>query len=182
MMPELLETERLKLRPFGEDDAMAVFGYWASDPDWPRFNLSVPADFTESDAEKWVAEVRSRVRESDPSWAVVLGVEVIGVVTLAFERGHRMAVIGYGIHGQFRGNGYSGEASKTVIDRAFEAHSQLQKIRANTDPRNVGSHRVLEKLGFSREGIRKFSQPVKGESVDGEMFGLPRGDWLGRGL
>ena len=64
MIPERLDTERLKLRPFTRADGRAVFDYWNSDPDWARFNHTVPAEYSETDAEKFVAELISRDRHS----------------------------------------------------------------------------------------------------------------------
>jgi [ribosomal protein S5]-alanine N-acetyltransferase len=179
MMSQLLGTNRLRLRPFVQSDAKGVFEYWRSDQGWERFNSSVPADFTETDAEKFVADLLSRSRENQPTWAVLLEKEVVGIVSLSFEQGHRIAVIGYGVHGALRGRGVSAEASKVVIDCAFESYSQLRKIRAHTDARNAGSTRVLEKLGFSREGILKSNQFVKGEFIDEAIYGLLRNEWPG---
>src|SRR5215470_15688353 len=107
MMRKLLETKRLSLRPFVQGDAKAVFEYWTSDPGWERFNSTVPAEFTQADAEKFVADLLLRSRENQPTWAVLLDKEVVGVVSLNFEQGHRIAVIGYGVHGALRGRGMS---------------------------------------------------------------------------
>ena len=177
MIPERLDTERLKLRPFTPADGRAVFDYWNSDPNWARFNDTVPAEYTETDAEKFVAELISRDRESQPSWAVMLNRKVVGVVSLTFEQSHRIAVIGFGVHGAVRGQGLSGEAAKAVIDGAFSSYPRLRKIRAHTDARNVGSMRVLEKLGFLREGMLRSNQYAKGEFVDEAIFGLLRKEW-----
>ena len=108
---------------------------------------------------------------------MVIDGRVSGVVSLTFEQGHRIAVIGYGIHGALRGQGLSGEAVKTVIDGAFRSYSMLQKIRAHTDSRNTGSIRVLEKLGFKREGILRSNQFVKGELTDEAIYGVLRKEW-----
>ena len=61
----------------GKDPEVNVFDYWNSDPNWARFNESVPAEYTETDAEKLVAELISRDRESQPNWAVTLGGKVV---------------------------------------------------------------------------------------------------------
>ena len=177
MIPERLDTERLKLRPFARADSRAVFDYWNSDPGWQRFNVSVPAEYTETDAEKFVAELISRDRESQPSWAVTLGGEVVGVVSLTFEQSHRIAVIGYGVHGAVRGQGLSGEATKAAVDAAFRTYPSLRKVRAHTDAKNVASTRVLEKLGFLREGILRSNQYDKGKFVDEAIYGLLRKEW-----
>ena len=177
MLPERLDTARLHLRPFSRADGTAVFDYWSSDPDWPGFNQSVPAGFSETEAEKFVAELISRDRETEPSWAVMLDGKVVGVVSLKFEQSHRVAVIGYGIHGSIRGRGLSGEASRAVIDAAFASYAGLRRIRAHTDARNLSSMRVLEKLGFVQEGILRSNQFAKGEFIDEAISGLLREEW-----
>lgn len=177
MIPERLETERLALRPFGPADATAVFEYWSSDPGWARFNQSVPAEPTEKDAESFVAELISRDRESRPTWAAVLDERVVGLVALTFEQGHRVAVIGYGVHGAVRGQGLSGEAATVVIDGAFHSYPALRRVRAHTDAENVASTKVLEKLGFRREGVLRSNQYAKGRFVDEAIYGLLREEW-----
>ena len=178
-MRERLDTERLELRSFSVADGRDVFDYWSSDPNWARFNDSVPAEYTEADAEKFVAELISRDREIQPNWAVTLSGRVVGLVSLTFEQGHRIAVIGYGVHGAFRGRGLSCEAARAVIDAAFGTYPSLRKIRAHTDAENVASMRVLEKLGFLREGVLRSNQYSKGEFVDEAIFGLLRKEWFG---
>ncbi len=171
-------TERLTLRPFNEGDAPAVADYWNSDPNWSRFNESVPLDHTIRDAQKFVAEMISRDREDQPSWAVLLEERVVGVVSLTFEQDHRISVIGYGIHGGLKGRDISAEASIAVLKYAFDCYPQLQKVRAHTDAKNTASIRVLEKLGFSQEGILRSNQYAKGEFIDETIYGLLRDEWL----
>ena len=166
-------TERLTLKPFSEGDAAAVADYWNSDPNWSRFNESVPLDHTIRDAQKFVAEMISRDREDQPGWAVLLEGRVVGVVSLTFEQDHRVAVIGYGIHGGLKGRGISAEASTAVLKCAFDCYPQLQKVQARTDAKNTASIRVLDKLGFSREVIH-----AKGELVAETIYGLMRDEWL----
>ena len=166
-------TERLTLRPFNEGDGAAVADYWNSDPNWSRFNESVPLDHTIRDAQKFVAEMISRDREDQPSWAVLLEGRVVGVVSLTFLQDHRVSVIGYGIHGGLKGRGISAEASTAVLKCAFDCYPQLQKVRARTDAKNTASIRVLDKLGFSREVIH-----AKGELVAETIYSLMRDEWL----
>ena len=176
MLPELLETARLALRPFTTSDTRDVYSYWRSDSGWERFNASVPSNFTETDAQRFVTEMIGRNREEQPSWAIVLQHSVVGVVSLSFEQDHRVCVIGYGVHGDLRGRGLSAEAAQFVIEKAFEVYPQLQRIRAHTDSENVASIRVLEKLGFLHEGTLRANQFVKGDLRDEAVFGLLRSD------
>ncbi len=178
MISNLLETRRLKLRPFVHGDAAAVHEYSTSDPEWGRFQSGVSPDYSSSDAEKFVAELIDRDRERQPTWAVTINDRVIGIVSLKFEFEHRIAVLGYGIHAEYRGNGLSGEASVVVIDHSFKSYLQLRRIRAHTDSRNTSSRRVLEKLGFSCEGILRSNVFANDEFVDDAVYGLLRDEWV----
>ena len=181
MIPDRLHAPDLTLRPFAADDADAVFAYWQSDSGWARYNASVPADFSLTDARSFVEQMRARDRREGPNWAIVHQGSVVGVVSLVFEQDKRIAIVGYGIHGDLRGRGLTVEAVTTVIDEAFRHVAQLRRIRAHTDARNLASMRVLEKLGFAREGLLRKNQFVDNRFVDEAIYGLLREDWGGRG-
>lgn len=180
MIPDLLETAHLSLRPFKSDDGPAVFDYWQSDPSWERYNASVPEGFNLADAESCVTALRNRDRCSCPCWAVVYQKTVVGVVSLTLEQDDKIAVIGYGLHGDLRGKGLAVEAAFAVIDQAFEHYWQLKRIRAHTDAKNLPSRRVLDKLGFSHEGTLRKNQFVKGRFVDDAIYGILREEWGGK--
>ena len=146
MLSEQIQTDRLLLRPFTLADVSSVYTYWSSDSSWERFNASVPQNFTREDARQFVSEMIDRDREIQPNWAILSENVVKGVVSLAFEQGHRIAVIGYGIHANLRGRGLSAEAARGVIEQAFETYAQLNRIRAHTNSKNIASQRVLEKF------------------------------------
>ncbi len=152
MISDRLETANLSLRPFSIEDDSAVLEYWRSDPAWERYNASVPANFSLDDAREFLRKMRARSRATSPSWAIVHQGRVVGVVSITFEQDHRIAVIGYGVHGDLRGKGLSVEAVSKIINEAFVHYPDLTKIRAHTDVENTPSTRVLEKLGFSHEG------------------------------
>jgi len=163
------------------DDANAVYDYWSSDPSWEKYNASVPAAFTLADAEGFVATMRRRERSSAPNWAIVYADTVIGVVSLVFEQDNRIAVVGYGVHGDLRGRGFSTEATAAVIDQAFMHSPDLFRVRAHANAENIASHRVLKKLGFAHEGTLRNNQFVKGGFVDEVIYGLLRDEWVHNG-
>ena len=177
MIPDQLETANLALRPFQPGDTDAVFAYWQSDASWAQFNASVPEDFEREDAENFVATMCQRDRAMAPNWAMLINDVVVGVVSLTFEQDCRLAVIGYGVHGELRGQGLSARAAAIVISAAFEHYAGLRKIRAHTDADNVASMRVLEKLGSSHEGTLRQNQFAKGRFVDEAVYGLLREEW-----
>ena len=53
----------------------------------------------------------------------------------------------------------------------------LNRVQAVTDTRNVASARVLQKLGFVREGTLREDCVVNGEVSDSWVYGLIRREW-----
>ena len=68
------------------------------------------------------------------------------------------------------------EALTAVIDYAF-GELDLNRIEADTDPRNERSTRLLEHLAFVKEGLFRERCIVDGEVSDSAMYGLLRRDW-----
>jgi RimJ/RimL family protein N-acetyltransferase len=68
--------------------------------------------------------------------------------------------------------GYAREAGRAVLDFAFGEALQLHRLSADCDPRNVASARLMEQLGFRREGLLRQNWWLKGEWCDSVLFGL----------
>ena len=174
-LPEIIQTERLELRPFSSTDGPAVLAY-SKDSDWAKYQQTIPT--SERDAELVVAQLILREWEEQPVWAIAREGEVVGLVSLVFSAEHRIVLLGYGIHKDHRGLGLTGEAVCGALTEAFDAYDQLTKVNANTDARNYASSRLLEKLGFTHEGMMRMRGVTgDGELVDGAMFGLLRSEW-----
>lgn len=73
--------------------------------------------------------------------------------------------------------GHATEALHALIDHAF-GPLDYNRLEADIDPRNAASARVLERLGFKREGLLRDRWIVNGEISDTEMYGLLRKEWL----
>jgi RimJ/RimL family protein N-acetyltransferase len=174
-LPERIRTERLELRRFSRADAPAVLAY-SQDAEWAAYQQTTPTTLRE--ARRVVARLIARSGEDEPVWAIVRSGEVVGLVSLVFRAGHRIAVLGYGIHRDHRGLGLTGEAIRAVLAEAFAAYPQLARVAADTDARNHRSTRLLLELGFTREGtLRSGGVTASGELVDGALFGLLREEW-----
>lgn len=74
------------------------------------------------------------------------------------------------------GHGYATEATCELLRWAFDA-MDLNRVQAETDTRNAASARVLEKLGFVREGTLREDCIVNGEVSDSWVYGLIRREW-----
>ncbi len=178
MLSEHIKTDRLILRMFSLVDVEDVLLY-ASDPEWARF-LPVPQPYTRADAEKFVAGQVLQDRKTRASWAIEYAGSVIGGIDIRFDFDNRVGEMGYGIARCFWGKGLTTEAVGAVIDEAFSAYPDLNRIRATADERNVGSLRVMEKLGMVREGVLRQDIYLRGEFKNMVWCGLLRDEWEAR--
>jgi len=74
------------------------------------------------------------------------------------------------------GNGYATDALTAVCGYAFEER-RLNKVYATTYATNPASSRVLEKAGFTREGVLRKEGFVDGDYVDMYRYGLLAEEW-----
>jgi GNAT acetyltransferase-like protein/glutathione-dependent formaldehyde-activating enzyme len=74
------------------------------------------------------------------------------------------------------GCGYMYEALSALLDYGF-TELNLNRVEADTDPRNERSTRLLARLQFFREGLFRERCIVDGEISDAAMYGLLRRDW-----
>jgi RimJ/RimL family protein N-acetyltransferase len=93
-----------------------------------------------------------------------------------WDRGHRSASLAYCFSDAVWGHGYATEAAGALLQWAFDTLA-LNRVQAETDTRNVASARVLEKLGFVREGTLRENCVVNGDVSDSWVYGLIRRDW-----
>jgi len=90
--------------------------------------------------------------EDKPDFSIVLDSKVIGGISGRVDVQNETGELGYSIGRSYWGQGLMPEASETVVDWAFE-ELVLAKVLAGADLRNIGSQRVMEKLGMTREGV-----------------------------
>lgn len=103
--------------------------------------------------------------------------KLVGTCTLArLSVEHRRAEIGFALARAVWGNGYIAEALPALLAFAFDI-LRLHRIEADVDPRNTRSIRVLERLGFVREGYLRERYHLHGETQDAVLFGLFHREW-----
>ena len=178
MLPNIIETARLRLRPFGLQDVEAVLSY-ATDPEWARY-LPIPQPYTKENAEQFIAGQVLLDREHHPAWAIEHTGAVRGGINIRFDFANRVGEMGYSIARSYWGKGLTTEAARAVLDAAFLAYGDLNRIRAMADARNIGSLRVMEKIGMIREGTLRQNRVVRGESIDEVWCGVLRSEWEAR--
>lgn len=83
----------------------------------------------------------------------------------------RACFMGYGVAKPHEGTGVMTSVCETVIDHAFTT-LELNRIMANYMPDNRRSARLLEKLGFSREGFARKYLRINGQWEDHVLTSL----------
>ncbi|MGB5910076.1 MAG: GNAT family protein [Promethearchaeia archaeon] len=89
---------------------------------------------------------------------------------------YNLLEIGYYMTLAERKKGYCTEAVKLFVDFLFLLQA-IERIQATTDHRNKASQRVLEKAGFTKEGILRKGLFMKGDWVDLSLFSILREEW-----
>ena len=175
----LITTDRLVLRRFRGSDAETLSAY-RSAPDVARYqSWSAPVPI--ESARAMVASFE-RGDPSLPGWfqyAIERTEDKahIGDVGVGLNDNRRQAEIGFTLAPAYQGTGYALEAVRAVLDHLFRVRG-LHKVSAECDARNVASARLLERAGFTREGLRRSHTWIKGEWTDDLLFGILADEWL----
>lgn len=146
---QIIETERLILRPFREGDAADLFAYLRA-PAAPCFFSLKLADLAE-------AEIEVRKRALDEGSVAICLKQTGQVIGDMFGGGgddeeDGTASVGWHLNPQFCGRGYAFEAAKALLDHLFRVKG-FRRIYAYVEDHNTPSQRLCEKLGMRREGV-----------------------------
>lgn len=159
MKPVTLTTQRLILRPWRDEDLEPLFGI-NGDAESMRY---FAATMTRAESDAWAARLRAHFAEHGWGFWVVAEAEsgnfagVVGLMTIPWQAEFTPAVeIGWRIAPGFRRKGYAEEAARAALAHGFGA-LQLDCIVAFTVPANIGSWKLMEKLGMQPAG--EFDHP-----------------------
>jgi RimJ/RimL family protein N-acetyltransferase len=167
-----LETERLILREVTEEDTAMVYQFNA-DLEALRYVPRAPYTKNEQAVEK-IQGFQKGFRDKKGIWWTYVLKETghsLGYGGLFnIEAEGTKAEIGYGILKEHWGRGYVGEAVKEMSRFGFE-DLQLHRIFGLVDPANTPSARILEKLGYEKEGLLRHDEYARGQYFDMTVWG-----------
>ncbi len=168
-----LDAPRVRLRQLSVadlDDLYAVFSDLRSMRYWSR-----PAFIDMTEMREYLAAIDAgRERGDLLQWGIEhLGEgRIIGTTTLFnIDRQQGRAEIGYILASPWWGQGLANEALTRLLQHARD-EMRMRRIEADIDPRNGGSLRCSERLGFVREGYARERWVVAGEIQDAVLLGL----------
>jgi len=173
-----LHTPRLRLRPLSSADADALFALhsdavvlrdWDSAPWTERARADAFLDRCRQIEEEGSGARLAMDRVSDGAFLGWVGLT-------GYNPDYRSASLGYCLTEAAWGHGYATEAARALLQWAFDT-LDLNRVQAEADTRNAASARVLEKLGFVREGTLREDCVVNGEVSDSWVYGLLKREW-----
>lgn len=173
-----IETQSLVLRgirPGDLDDLMAVNGDAAVTQHLPYDTWQTLADAT-----RWFARMHALQTEGSGCQLVIehrVERRVVGTLLLfRYEPGSSRVELGYVLARRFWGQGLMSEAIKALCSHVFRM-APVRRIEAEVSPANTASCKVLESLGFQREGLLRQRWASKGVAYDTAMYACLSHEW-----
>jgi ribosomal-protein-alanine N-acetyltransferase len=155
-MPIICETERLIVRTWLLNDLKDFFEIYGNPEVWRYID---PKGVFKNESVARLALRRGISYQEEHGfchWATVEKRKgrVIGACGFnLFEGGPDLELV-YHFARPYWGYGYAPEAATACVSYAFE-HLDPPRIIASIDPNNVQSQRVLEKIGFTYQGLER---------------------------
>ncbi|HFC09860.1 MAG TPA: N-acetyltransferase [Chloroflexi bacterium] len=150
-----LTTERLRLRPFTEDD-IPTLARLANDRAVAK-TTTIPFPYTEAHARAWIAtHAPAAERGERLVWAITEAHtgQLMGAIELRFLTARHVGELAYWLGKAFWGQGYTTEAARAVLAYGF-GKAGLYRIQAQHFHTNPASGRVMQKIGMTYEGTRR---------------------------
>ena len=104
--------------------------------------------------------------------------QIVGVANLSqiFYRAFKSCYLGYYAGAAFAGQGLMTEGLQLVLIHAFTA-LDLHRVEANIQPENAASIRLVQRLGFAKEGYSPRYLFINGAWRDHERWAITVEDW-----
>lgn len=174
-----LDGVRVRLRPLVPDDAAALFALHSDTRVMRYWGFPAWSD-TQQAVDRLACIERDRALLESWPWAATLREDdsLVGTCTLfGIQREHLRGEIGYALAPPLWGRGLATEMVQCALRHAFDVLG-LERIEADIDPRNHASCRLVERLGFRREGYLRERWRVGGDIQDTALHGLLRREFV----
>lgn len=177
-----LESERLIFRKFRLDDYPIVFD-WLSNIQNMKYRSSEPKNASEVQQYlDWAIECAEQKECINFRYAVVLKENnaLIGSCELYYTD-KDPAELAWELHRNYWQKGYGTEIGETLLKFAFDTLN-LRRVVADCNTLNVGSYRIMEKIGMRREA--HYIKCYRGNSAlnhrwcDKYLYAILREEWL----
>jgi len=125
------------------------------DPEIPRWIPVIPQPYTEQSARDFVTWSHERLEHGNYSFVIVAAEtgELLGAIGMGVNAQMQIGHIGYWIAAPARRRGIASGALGLLAGWALE--QGFGRVELITDPDNIASQRVAEKVDFRREGVMR---------------------------
>lgn len=172
------DSRPLRLIPARPEHA-AAWHRWRGEADSQRFNPLYDLTVVELAQRLRIlgeGDIAER-RRTDYRWMVECGAEVIGTVSaMNISWGMGYVEIGYMFGAEHHGRGLGTRAVALLVGKLF-GETAMHRVYATVSVENHASIRLLERLGFRREGVMREHYLIQGRRVDEVIYGLLRHEW-----
>ena len=169
MSVPVLETERMILRPLTMDDLDAVYT-WAGDPRVNKYMI-YPLYKSKEDGVEWLSTLYDDEDKKDFGFVLKETGQLIGSGGIYYHPDREVWSIGYNLSYDYWNRGLVTEAMKKIIDWACE-NFEVHVIAGTFAVGNVGSQRVMEKLGMTFYEDTKYSKLDGSETFTAKTYSM----------
>jgi RimJ/RimL family protein N-acetyltransferase len=167
--PDLVRVDELLLRGPEEDDLAEIAPAFLD----PAVGGEAGLPPLDADALRWALREQLPAMRAQGLLAPYVVADdagrILGGITLHHLDPMRDAVeVGYWLFREARGRGVATRSVGALVEHAFD--NGLCRVEAHVRVGNSASERVLERLGFEREGVRRRFLRHEGERVDATIF------------
>ena len=174
-----LVTARLVLRELELRD-FAAMREFDTDPEVQRYRGSrtVTPEHTRAYLERVIATQSDPERRRYHLGITLAGEDRVlgGVMIFITNPELREAELGYDLHRAHWGRGLVSEAALALLGLAFDQLG-MHRVWARCNPENIGSWRVMEKIGMRREGLFRECELVLNEWRDILFYAILDHEW-----
>jgi ribosomal-protein-alanine N-acetyltransferase len=173
----VLETERTRLRKVTAEDAEAMFRYCA-DPEVSRYTTWYP-HIAIDDTLGFIGHLANKYDKGELApWGIEDKATSALIGTCGFvhwHTAHSSAELGYALSREYWNKGIMTEAAGEIVKFGFR-EMELARIEARCLVPNIGSAKVMEKLGMSYEGTMRKVVWNKGAHRDLKLYAIVKED------
>jgi len=167
----VLKTKNLNLKRIGEKDIQEIYNFY-SDPQSLKYIARNLITDMEQAVEKWKIFDQLFENKNGIWWAFNKKGEEKFIGFGGFfevDKVANKAELGYGLLPGNWGKGYGTEVVKLLTEFGLQ-DLQLHKIYANVDPENKASVKLLENIGYKREGLFKDHDYAQNKYFDTAVY------------
>lgn len=173
----MLTNERIILREFNKTDWVDVHKY-ASQETVCQYQAWGPNSVEES--RSFVNQIIQDASQSPRirfALAVIFNGNMVGSGELNIrDTINKIGEVSYIVNPDYWGKGLATDMGDLLIDFGFK-ELELHRIYATSDPRNIGSLKVLEKIGMAKEGKLRENLLIKGGYRNSFLYSVLEHEW-----